>query len=234
MNIILLTGRGGSQSIPNKNMHPVLGRPLAYYPIVAAKEANLVDDVYISTDSTDLKQLAVDLDVKIIDRPPEISQKNSELVKAIQHALDSIDQEVDILVTMHCNNAVHRPGIVDECISKLQAHPEADSCVTGFTDRSVHPYRTKQIGTDGYLHTWMDIPENTSTNRQSLAGCFILDGGVRAMRVDRCFPPSGQPPFCYLGNNILPIENTRGGDIHSLEDVALAEYRLRELGWQEE
>ena len=32
MNVILLTGRGGSKSIPGKNVYPILGRPLTYLP----------------------------------------------------------------------------------------------------------------------------------------------------------------------------------------------------------
>ena len=39
MNVILLTGRGGSKSVPGKNVYPVLGRPLAFYPMTAAKRA---------------------------------------------------------------------------------------------------------------------------------------------------------------------------------------------------
>ena len=104
--------------------------------------------------------------------------------------------------------------------------------MSGHTDKSVHPFRTKRVGGDGFLETWMDVSAETSTNRQTLDGCFILDGACRAMRVERCFPPRGQRPFTYLGNRILPLENISGGDVHAMEDIVLAEYHLRQLGWE--
>lgn len=233
MNVVLLTGRGGSKSIPGKNVYPLLGRPLTFYPMTAALQARRVDRIYVTTDDPAIKSVARELGIRIIHRPAELSQDDSELTDAIVHALGEIEEPVDILVTMHCNCAVHRSGLVDECIDKLLAHPEADSCVSGHSDKSVHPFRTKRMGKDGFLHTWMEMPESTSTNRQALDGCFILDGACRAMRVARCFPPRGQRPFTYLGNKILPVENLSDGDVHGMEDVVLAEYRLREMGWEE-
>lgn len=209
----------------------MLGRPLVFYPIMAAKQAKLLDAIYLSTDSEEIKEVARGLGVQVIDRPAQLSQDNSELVDAILHAMKVIGRPIEILVTMHCNCAVHRPGLVDECIEKLESDPEADSCVSGITARSVHPFRTRRVAPDGTLHPWMDAPPQTSSNRQALEGCFVLDGGARAMRVARCFPPHGKPPFGYLGNRILSVENTSGGDVHDVDDIILAEYHLRQMGW---
>ena len=46
----LLVGRKGSVGFPGKNIYPILGKPLAHYPMRAAKDARLVDNVYLSTD----------------------------------------------------------------------------------------------------------------------------------------------------------------------------------------
>jgi N-acylneuraminate cytidylyltransferase len=232
-NIVLLTGRGGSKSVKGKNVYPVLGRPLVFYAMNAAKQATLVDDVYVSTDCEDIKQVAKEMGVNVIDRPQELSQDKSELVEAINHAVKHIGEEINFLITMHCNCGVHRPGLVDEAIAKLSNEPAADSCVSGYVDHSVHPYRTKRITADGTLSTWLEMPENVSTNRQNLEPCFVLDGAVRVMRYSNCFPPDGQPPFSYLGNDILYIENTPGGDVHSLEDIVLTEYLLKKMDWEE-
>lgn len=230
MNVILLTGRGGSKSVLGKNVHPVLGRPLVFYPMAAAKSARKVDRICVSTDSPEIMSVARHFGIEIIDRPPELAQDNSELVDALTHALAVIGGDVRYLITMHCNCAVHREGLVDECISLMDEHLEADSCVTGFIDHSVHPFRTKRIDGEGYLHPWLEIPEGTSTNRQALGPCFVLDGAARVLRVDRCFPPRGQRPFTYLGRRILHVPNARGGDVHSLDDIADAERVLRHSG----
>jgi N-acylneuraminate cytidylyltransferase len=234
LNVVLLTGRGGSKSVTGKNVYPVLGRPLAYYPMLAATRARKVDRIYVSTDSPELKRLAEAMRIGVIDRPPELARDDSELVDAFTHAMSVIGEGIRYLVTMHCNCGVHREGLVDECITLMDQRPEADSCVTGFIEQSVHPYRTKRVDAEGYLHPWLDVPEGTPTNRQALASrCFVLDGAVRVLRVERCFPARGQRPFTYLGRRILHVLNHSGGDVHSLEDISRVERLLRRAGFTE-
>lgn len=230
-NIILLTGRGGSKSVPGKNVYPVLGRPLAFYPMNAAKKAKRADSIHVSTDCKEVIQVAAEMDINIIERPKEMSEDDSELITAIEHAIAEIGEDINYLITMHCNCGVHREGLIDEAIQVLDDYPEADSCVSGYIDHSVHPYRTKRIEQDGTLSPWLDIPEGTTTNRQGLAPCFILDGAVRVMRYKTCFPPRGQKPFTYLGREIRYLENSEGGDVHSMKDIATTEFLLKEMGW---
>jgi len=49
--------RGGSKSIKNKNIMPLGGKPLIYWTVLAAVEAVLVEKVYVSTDSDEIKNV---------------------------------------------------------------------------------------------------------------------------------------------------------------------------------
>ena len=60
----LLLGRKGSQGFPGKNTLPILGHPLAWYPMKTALAVNEIDRVYLSTDDPKLMQMAADIDVK--------------------------------------------------------------------------------------------------------------------------------------------------------------------------
>ena len=51
MILALLIGRGGSVGLPNKNILPILGRPMMAYPLLAAKSSKNVNEIYLSTDS---------------------------------------------------------------------------------------------------------------------------------------------------------------------------------------
>ncbi len=231
MNIALLMGRGGSKSIPGKNVCQVLGRPLAAYPIQAAQQAEHIDRVMVTTDCPDIKAIAAEMGVEIIARPPALSCDDSQMVDGILHALDVIGPNIDYLVTMHCNCATHRPGLIDECIAELDKHPEADACVSGVIDKAVHPFRTRRLNPEGMLEPWLDIPVITSSNRQSLDPCIILDGAARAIRVSSCFPVHGDPPFPYLGRRVRMVENKGGRDIHDIDDIYLSEQYLLRHGW---
>ncbi len=48
--IAIIPARGGSKSIPLKNIYPILGKPLIAYTIEAAKKSKLIDRIIVSTD----------------------------------------------------------------------------------------------------------------------------------------------------------------------------------------
>lgn len=57
--------------------------------------------------------------IKVIDRPDRLSRCRSELIDAINYAVEGIGGEINYLITMHCNCGVHKKGLVDECIEVL-------------------------------------------------------------------------------------------------------------------
>ncbi len=56
--IAIITARGGSKRIPGKNIKPFLGRPILLYPIEAALESGIFDEVMVSTDDEEIAQMA--------------------------------------------------------------------------------------------------------------------------------------------------------------------------------
>lgn len=58
MNIAFIPVRGGSKSIPLKNIKPICGRPLLYWTAKAACECKDIDLVYIATDSPKIREVA--------------------------------------------------------------------------------------------------------------------------------------------------------------------------------
>ena len=54
----ILLGREGSVGFPCKNRSHVLERPLMAYPLLSAKNSKLIDKIYVSTDSTKMKDIA--------------------------------------------------------------------------------------------------------------------------------------------------------------------------------
>lgn len=59
----LLTGRGNN-TLKDKNVLPVLGKPLLYYPAMAAKTCNLITDFYVSSDDEKILKAASDCGYK--------------------------------------------------------------------------------------------------------------------------------------------------------------------------
>lgn len=57
MNVAFIPVRGGSKSIPFKNIKKICGKPLVYWTVKAACECRYIDKVYVATDSEDIKNV---------------------------------------------------------------------------------------------------------------------------------------------------------------------------------
>ena len=81
MNVAFIPVRGGSKSIPLKNIKPINGKPLVYWTIKAACECKYLDKVYVSTDSDKIKAVVNEIvvsneydyfnKIEVIDRSAE-------------------------------------------------------------------------------------------------------------------------------------------------------------------
>ena len=74
MNVAFIPVRGGSKSIPLKNIKEIAGKPLVYWTAKAASECKYIDKVYISTDSQEIKDTIASLKidkVEVITRSKE-------------------------------------------------------------------------------------------------------------------------------------------------------------------
>lgn len=56
MNVAFIPVRGGSKSIPLKNIKQICGKPLVYWTIKAACDCKYIDRVYVATDNIKIKE----------------------------------------------------------------------------------------------------------------------------------------------------------------------------------
>ena len=98
MNVAFIPVRGGSKSIPLKNIRPMCGKPLVYWTVKAACDCRSIDAVYVATDSDKIKEtvesLALDK-VKVIGRSAEsasdtASTESAMLEFAQQYSFENI------------------------------------------------------------------------------------------------------------------------------------------------
>ncbi|MCR4764192.1 MAG: acylneuraminate cytidylyltransferase family protein [Lachnospiraceae bacterium] len=56
MNVAFIPVRGGSKSIPLKNIKPICGKPLVYWTVKAGCACKYIDRVYVATDSKEIRE----------------------------------------------------------------------------------------------------------------------------------------------------------------------------------
>lgn len=219
----LLLGRKGSVGFPGKNLLPVLGRPLAWYPMQAALKASHVDKVYLSTDDEGLMELARANGVEVIVRPPHLCTKEALGEHAYVHGYQEIcrleGKKPELLVLLFCNAATLLPETIDEGIRVLRENPEYDSAVTVSRYNMWSPLRARKIGADGLLHPFVPFevfgdPRTLNCDRDSQGDVWFADVSISVVRPGNLeHLDDGLLPQKWMGRRIYPLKQEAGCDI---------------------
>lgn len=104
-NIAIIPARGGSKRLPQKNIKLIDEIPLLAFSILYAQANNdIIDEIYVSTDDRNIKNVALEYGVKVIDRPENISGDNEPTVSALKHILENIDSDVENVILLQPTN----------------------------------------------------------------------------------------------------------------------------------
>ena len=115
----LILARGGSKGIPQKNIIDVNGKPLLHYTTTASLESN-VNETWVSTDCNEIKDVALDLGCKVIDRPADISGDNSKSDEALVHFAMNVD--FDILVFIQPTSPLLQANDINRGLNKMYGY----------------------------------------------------------------------------------------------------------------
>ena len=96
--LCVITARGGSKGVKDKNIRLLYGKPMIAYVIEAAKSSGVFDKIVVTTDSEKIKSVAEVYGAEVIDRPSELAQDDSLVEDAVVHALQQTDRYDYILL----------------------------------------------------------------------------------------------------------------------------------------
>ena len=92
--IAFIPARGGSKSIPRKNIKAFCGKPLIYWVCKAACESLLIDEVILATEDLEIKQISLSFDfpkLKVFDRSKENASDSASTESVMLEYLNSIN-----------------------------------------------------------------------------------------------------------------------------------------------
>lgn len=220
--------RGGSKSIPKKNIALLAGRPLIGYTVSEALDSKLVDQYVVSTDCDEISSVASALGVKnIIRRPEFLATDTAKSSDALLHAVDYMEQQgqsFDIVVELMVTNPLKRAQHIDEAI-ELLCRSSSLFCVAVQRLHDHHPARIKYLDERGIMHDF--YPEVLESRRQDLSpAAYIRAGSIYCMRVEALKTTKAR----YDKNNtvayVLPDEAVV--NIDEPIDMLVAELKIRE------
>ena len=236
MIIAILMGRKMSKGFPGKNLYPVLGKPLAYYPMKAAIDCREVDKIYLSTDDEELVKLAKKNSVGLIKRPPELTTDEALGEEVYRHAYNFLKgkmKDIELVVLLMCNAPTVTSRTLTKGIKILRKYPEYDSAVTVSRYNMWSPLRARRIGPDGLLHPFVQFSafgdtKGLNCDRDSQGDAWFADMGVSIVR-PRCLEhlEDGLLPQRWMGRKIYPLKQWGGLDVDYEWQVPQVEYWLK-------
>ncbi|HEY0046977.1 MAG TPA: acylneuraminate cytidylyltransferase family protein [Flavobacterium sp.] len=109
-NIAIIPARGGSKRLPNKNLLHLGDIPLVVHSIRYALQNNsIIDEVYVSTDSEEIKKVALENGAKVIDRPQHLSGDFEPTASALKHCLEQLPASISNVFLLQPTNPL-RPA----------------------------------------------------------------------------------------------------------------------------
>ena len=205
-NVAFIPVRGGSKSIPLKNIKPLLGRPLVWWSAKAANEAKCIDKVIIATDDKRIIDTVKDFKlskVEIYKRSAENAQDKSSTESVMLEYIKQSDlANDDNFFLIQATSPMLRAEDIDAMFCKHQRE-QTESAMSGVVSKR-------------FLWTKNGIPLNydykNRPRRQDYDG-LILENGA-----------------CYINSiaNILRDKNRLSGKITIYEMAEYASYEIDE------
>jgi CMP-N,N'-diacetyllegionaminic acid synthase len=183
----VIPARGGSKSIPMKNIYPLLGKPLIGYTIEHALCSKKIDRVLVSTDNREIARVAEKFGAEVpFSRPNEHGEDKTPDFPVFFHALSWLKEnegyEPDIVVHLRPTSPIRNVQHIDHMIQLLMDNPYCDS-VRSVSAAKQSPYKMwKQEGE--HIVPLFEHPynEKTLTAKQYLPNVLFHNGCIDVIR----------------------------------------------------
>jgi N-acylneuraminate cytidylyltransferase len=225
--VAIIPARGGSKSVPNKNIRTLGDQPLLAWSIEVAYAAESIDAVVVTTDSDAIAEVARDYGASVIHRPAHLATDDALVIDAIRHAVRVWHKQgktIDVMVLLEPTSPLRSVEDIEACLDQLRQSPSVDSVAT-FTEAELNPHRAWRLE-GGSPEPFIEgaVPWRP---RQALPEAYQLNGAVYAFWTDRLPDDVIAPLFGQAASVYMPAE--RSVDIDDRFDFLLAETIIQQV-----
>jgi len=230
----IIPARGGSKSIPKKNIVDIGGYPLIAYSIIAAKLSKSVDRIIVSTDSEEIAEVARKYGAEVpFLRPAEFSTDTSVDREFVIHALEWFEENEgkipDYLVHLRPTSPLRDPKKIKEAVDLIVENPEATSLRSAH-ELSVPPQKCFQLNGKYFRGLFPEDkrPEYHGLPRQAFLPTYKPDGYVDVLKSEFIVSHENMTH----GDKILAFFTPDTGDIDNYSDLSYIKRVIQEQKWE--
>ena len=195
MNVAFIPVRGGSKSIPLKNIKKIHGYPLVYWTVKAAVECQYIDKIYVSTDNRLIKDTVLSFafpNVEVISRSPETASDTASTESAMLEFANQYEFENIVLIQ------ATSPLLTAEDLDGgfVQYHDHTTDSVLSVVRQKRFIWKETETGTVAENYNPLSRPR-----RQEYDG-YLVENGAFYITSRKAFIETG----CRISGNIRTYE----------------------------
>jgi len=218
--LLLIPARGGSKSIPKKNLVDLGGRPLISYVIKAALKTQTPHTVAVSSDEEEILNVAKKYGIQtLITRPAHLATDEATSTDVALHAHQELGSIYRHIALLQPTAPFVREFDIDGCI-ELALQSQSPSSVT-VTRTPVNPHWCYSMSDDKHLKSI--VPGPRIVRRQNAPPAYYLNGAVFVAT-----PEFLRTHGDFVSSDTLGYEmpSERSVDIDELDDLEYARYLI--------
>lgn len=221
--LAIITARGGSKCLPNKNIMQLLGKPLIGWTIEQAKACEYIDEIFISTDYSEIAKVSEQFGVKIpFLRPAELATDTASSMDVVEHVLNYFESEkkfFDYIILLEPTSPLRKKGDLSNAIKLLLGTENADGLISLGEVHTEHPMIIKKITKQNKICSYVKDVKQISQRQQVDKAYFPY--GVIYMVKTSVFKAKKM----FYTDNVIPylIERWQNYEIDDIWDFVCVE-----------
>lgn len=155
----IIPARSGSKGLPGKNVRVLNGKPLIAWTIEQALNSIFIDDVIVSTDSSEIAQVAEDYGASVpFLRPANLSKDESPTSDAVLHVLEEMEKRgrtYSFVILLEPTSPLRASNDIDNAIKLIAQSNDAVGLVSVGEVHMEHPSIVKEINQAGFVESYV-------------------------------------------------------------------------------
>tara|TARA_B110000438_G_C15756522_1_gene625359 strand:+ start:459 stop:986 length:528 start_codon:yes stop_codon:yes gene_type:complete len=116
----LVAAKENSNRFKNKNNYLYKNKPLFWHSVKPLLDSDKIDDVYVITDSDEIKKYCEKRNVQVIWRPKNSTRDEDKLINVLRFGYYSLDKSYDTIVAIMANCPGHTKTAINKGIDLLK------------------------------------------------------------------------------------------------------------------
>jgi CMP-N,N'-diacetyllegionaminic acid synthase len=178
LNIAIIPARGGSKRLPNKNILPLVDKPLIVWTIEAALDSQLFDMVLVSSDSQDIADVSMSVGAMVpFLRPAELASDTATTNDVVNHMVKWVESEHDAVERVTLLQPTSPLRNADNIREAMELYDEKKASAVISVCELDHPIQycnrlPSDLSMDGF------IPAAANKRSQDLEPYYRLNGAI--------------------------------------------------------